>query len=545
MGVATLTPPAQRVGEELVYPDGRHELADDSAIRDSPLYNVDLAPVPIKRRTWSTYNYMALWIGMAHNIPTYLLASGLVALGMAWYQAILTIALANIIVLIPMLANSHAGTKYGIPYPVFARASFGVFGANVAALLRAGVACGWFGIQTWIGGFALYTLTGAALGGIDKSLGSSWVNAGSFTVVWGGPHPWTLWLSFIIFWAINIFIIMRGMDAVRRFENWAAPFVLVVALGLLAWMVTKAGGFGPIVSQGGKVGWGSDFWFKLFPPALMGMIAFWSTLSLNMPDFTRFGKSQRAQAWGQILGLPTTMTLFPLIAVLVTSATVVVFGHGDPTKAIWDPVQLVSQFGNPLVVIFALFTLAVATLSVNVAANIVSPSYDFSNVIPKLISFRTGGLITGVLGIVITPWKLLSTPQFYIFTWLGFYGGALGAIAGVLIADYWVMRNTNLKLGDLYRVDGEYRYSAGFNWRGLVSLLFGGLLAIGGAYSAPGTGPFPAQGVISPLYSWFPFHVYDYSWVVGLVAAFVCYLALSGLFPAGAVRRRPQAVAAT
>src|SRR5207302_679723 len=393
---------------------------------------------------WNTYNYMALWIGMAHIIPTCLLASGLVALGMAWYQAILTIAVANIIVLIPMLANSHAGTKYGIPYPVFARASFGVFGANVAALLRAGVACGWFGIQTWIGGSALYVLAG-------KLFGAGWTNS---TVV-AGQH-WTQWLSFAIFWAINIFIILRGMNAVRRFENWAAPFVLIVALGLLAWMVTKAGGFGPILSDPGKVGWGGTFWFVLFPPALMGMIAFWSTLSLNMPDFTRFGKSQRAQAVGQILGL-----------------------------------------------------------------------------------------ITGVLGIVIQPWNLLSNPNVYIFTWLGFYGGALGAIAGVLIADYWVMRSTVLKLGDLYKANGEYRYSAGFNWRGLVSLVVGGVLAVGGAYSTPGNGPFPKGGIIGPLYSWFPFHVYDYSWVVGLVAAFLCYLVLAAAFPAGAVRRTPQAAAAT
>jgi NCS1 family nucleobase:cation symporter-1 len=527
MATATYSPPAQRIGEELVYPDGRHELVDDAAIRNSPLYNADLAPVKLKDRTWNTYNYMALWVGMAHNIPTYLLASGLVALGMAWYQAILTIALANIIVLIPMLANSHAGTKYGIPYPVFARASFGVFGANVAALLRAGVACGWFGIQTWIGGGALYTLAGAILGGW-------WTNAGQIA-----GHPVTQWLSFLVFWAINILIIVRGMNAVRRFENWAAPFVLIVALGLLAWMVTKAGGFGPIVSQSGKVGWGTNFWLVLFPPSLMGMIAFWSTLSLNMPDFTRFGTSQRAQALGQILGLPTTMTLFPLVAVLITSATVVVYG-----KPIWDPVALTGHFSNPIVVLFALFTLAVATLSVNIAANVVSPSYDFSNVVPKWISFRTGGLITGVIGLLVPSWYLLDNPSTYVFTWLGFYGGALGAIAGVLIADYWVMRNTTLRLAHLYRTDGEYRYSAGFNWRGLVSLVIGGLLAVGGAYSTPGNGPFPAKGIIGPLYSWFPFHVYDYSWVVGLVVAFVCYLALSALFPAAAVRR-PQAAAAT
>jgi NCS1 family nucleobase:cation symporter-1 len=533
MGVATLTPPAQRIGEELVYPDGRHELADDSSIRDSPLYNKDLAPVKIKDRSWNTYNYLALWVGMAHNIPTYGLAAGLVLLGMSWYQAILTIALGNIIVLMPMLLNSHAGTKYGIPYPVFARASFGVFGANVAALLRAFVACGWFGIQTWIGGEALFIVMGKLLGIFSSDLGTSWLKAGLFF-----GSPWTQWLSFAIFWALNIFIIVRGLNTIRRFENWAAPFVIVVALGLLIWITSKAGGFGPLVSQPGKLGWGADFW-KLFFPALMGQIAFWSTLSLNMPDFTRFAKSQRAQAIGQTLGLPTTMTFFPLLAVLITSGTVAVYG-----TAIWNPVELVGKFDNALVVILALFTLGVATLSVNVAANVVSPSYDFSNAIPRLISFRTGGLITGVLGILIQPWRLYSDAHVYIFTWLGFYGGALGAIAGVLIADYWFMRNTNLKLGDLYRVNGGYRYSAGINWRGVVSLLVGGVLAVGGAYTAPGTtGPFPAKGVIPFLYQ--PVTFYDYSWIVGLVAAFLCYLALSALFPAAAARRRPQAAPAT
>src|SRR5713101_5067561 len=228
-GMPTATTVAPSV-EEVVYPDGRHELVDDRSIRNSPLYNEDLAPVPIKRRTWNTYNYMALWIGMAHNIPTYLLASGLVLLGMAWYQAILTIALPNIIVLIPMLANSHAGTKYGIPYPVFARASFGVFGANVAALLRAGVACGWFGIQTWIGGEAVFIIMGKLLGIFSSDLGTSWLKAGLFF-----GSPWTQWLSFAIFWALNIFIIVRGLNTIRRFENWAAPFVIVVALGLLIW----------------------------------------------------------------------------------------------------------------------------------------------------------------------------------------------------------------------------------------------------------------------------------------------------------------------
>ena len=296
-------------------------------------------------------------------------------------------------------------------------------------------------------------------------------------------------------------------------------------------MITKAHGLGPIVTQNGTLGWGGGFW-KLFFPALMAQIAFWSTLSLNMPDFTRFGKSQREQMLGQTLGLPTTMTLFPLLAVLITSATVAVYG-----KAIWDPIALTAKFSSPIVIVLALFTLAVATLSVNIAANVVSPSYDFSNLWPKAISFRLGGLITGVLGILIQPWRLYADPHVYIFTWLGFYGGALGAIAGVLIADYWVMRNTNLKLADLYREQGEYSYSGGFNFRGIAALLIGGILAVGGAYTSPGTpGPFPAKGLIPFLYQ--PFTLYDYSWIVGLVAAFLSYLALSALLPARRVAGR-------
>ena len=429
--------------EQTVLADGRIELKPDvdAALGASRLHNEDLAPVPISKRVWSTYNYVALWIGMAHNVATWTLAAGLVALGMAWYQAILTIMIANIVVLLPMLANSHAGTKYGIPFPVFARASFGTVGANLPALIRAGVACGWFGIQTWIGGGAIFVLVGSILG-------DSWTKAAPLSIGFGNyaSQPWTLWLSFMIFWALNIGIIMGGMDVIRRFENWAAPFVLIVGIFLMIWMVSQAGGMGPIVNDAGTLGWGDKFW-PVFFPSLMAMIAFWSTLSLNMPDFTRFGRSQKEQAIGQALGLPTTMTIFPLVAVITTSASQVVYG-----TAIWDPVALVGKFTNPLVVVFALFTLAIATLSVNVAANLVSPSYDFSNLWPKRISFRTGGLITAVIGILIQPWMLYQNPHAYIFTWLGTYGGATGAIAGVLIADYWWMRKRRFHLAALYRL---------------------------------------------------------------------------------------------
>ncbi len=496
--------------DDIIHPDGRHELTPEAyaTLDGSVLHNEDLAPVPMTRRTWTTYNYLALWVGMSINIPSWLLASGLIALGMSWTQAIMTIFLGNLIVLVPMLLISHAGTKYGLPYPVIARASFGTFGANLPALIRAGVACAWFGIQTWIGGTALFAVVGALLG-----TGSWWTTADKISIGIGvaAAQPWTLWLSFAVFWALNIIIILWGMEAIKRFEAWSAPFLIVVFLGLMVWMIARSGGLGPVVSEPGTLGWGGDFW-AIFPISLMGMIAFWSTLSLNMPDFTRFGRSQRDQAYGQALGLPITMTLFPLVGVLTTSATVIVFG-----EAIWDPVALTAKLENPIVLVLMLVTLAVATLTTNVAANVVSPSYDFSNLWPRRISFRTGGVITGILGILIMPWNLLNDPSSYIFTWLGTYGGATGAIAGVLVADYWWIRRTNLKLADLYRADGVYRYASGWNWIAVVSLLVGIFFAIGGAYSTGGA-PFPEGGIIAPLKG-----LYDYSWVVGLVVSGLLY----------------------
>jgi NCS1 family nucleobase:cation symporter-1 len=500
--------------EEIIHPDGRHELTPetDATLDGSALHNEDLAPVPLPKRTWTTYNYLALWVGMSINIPSWLLASGLIAIGMSWTQAIFTIFLGNLIVLVPMLLISHAGTKYGLPYPVIARASFGVFGANLPALIRAGVACGWFGIQTWIGGSPLRR---------DAAGTAPWATAEKFAVLIGPAQPWTMWLSFLVFWALNMLIILRGMEAIKRFENWAAPFLIVVFLGLMVWMVYRAGGLGPVVAESGTLGWGTDFWSK-FPLSLMGMIAFWSTLSLNMPDFTRFGRSQRDQVVGQALGLPTTMTLFPLVGVLTTSATVIVFG-----EALWDPVALTAKLENPIVLVLMLVTLALATLTTNVAANVVSPSYDFSNAWPTRISFKTGGIITGIIGIVIMPWNLLATPELYIFTWLGFYGGVTGGIAGVLIADYWLIRKRNFKLADLYRTTGIYRFAGGWNWRAVVALVVGAFIALGGAYSTPKadgtpTGPFPADGIIPFLKP-----VYDYSWLAAAVIALVIYWVLA------------------
>jgi nucleobase:cation symporter-1, NCS1 family len=469
--------------------DGRVELIDTARVEASPLYNHDLAPVPLARRNWTTYNYAALWVSMAHCIPTYMLASGLMASGMSWGQALVTILLGNTIVLIPILLNSHPGTKYGIPFPVFARAAYGTLGSNVPALMRALVACGWFGIQAWIGGEALHVFFRTMIPGWSTLLGAGVAG-----------HTTTEWLSFLLFWGLNVFIIYRGMDLVREVENWAAPYVLLMTGVLLWWAVSHANGLGPLLEQPGKFRTFAEFW-PVFVPSLTAMIGFWATLSLNMPDFTRFGKSQREQIIGQVVALPTTMSLFAAMGVLITSATAIIYG-----QAIWDPVQLVGKFTSPVIVAVSMFTVVVATIAVNIAANVVSPANDFANAFPRIISFKTGGLITGLLGIVIQPWKLLADPSGYIYTWLLGYSGGLGSIAGVLVVDYWIVRKRELHLEDLYLPTGEYR---GWNLRAIGATALGCFFAWGGFV-------IPA---LKPLY--------DYAWFVGFLVAGFAHLALA------------------
>jgi len=456
------------------------------------LYNKDLAPTALKQRKWGTYNFAALWIGMAHCVPTYALAGGLIALGMDWKQALFTITLGNLIVLVPMLLNAHPGTKYGIPFPVFARSAFGVFGANIPAILRAIVACGWFGINTYFGAIAIDTFLGFLIPGWS-GIGGTATFAFGLTVHGA--------IAFMIFWIFQIYIILRGMDAVRVFENWAAPVVMILGLALVIWMITAAKGFGPLLSQPSKFHTFGDF-FKIFIPSLTGMVGFWATLSLNIPDFTRFGKGQKQQMIGQAIGLPPTMLVFSAFGIIITSASVVVFG-----EALWDPAVLLGKFHNPITLVLALFGLVVASLSVNIAANTVSPANDFSNAIPKLISFKTGGVITGIIGILIMPWRLLADPSGYIFGWLGTYSGFLGPIAGVLIADYWVIRKRALNLADLYTEKGEYTFLGGFNIRAIISLVIGVVVALIGLF-------------VKPLH-----FLFDYAWFVGFAASFLAHWA--------------------
>jgi len=478
---------------------------------DSRLYNEDLAPVPPERRTWRVGSFAALWISMSACIPTYMLASSLIGGGMNWSQAILTIFLGNLIVLIPMLLNAHAGAKYGIPFPVYCRASFGTTGANVPAILRALVACGWFGIQTSIGGDALYQI----LTVFAPSLGPATMPE----LGWLGLNLPQL-LCFLFFWAINMWVVYRGIESIRVLLNIKAPLLIALGLLFLFWAYRHAGGFGPILSQPSQFSPGQakagQFW-AYFVPALTGMIGFWATLSLNIPDFSRYAASQRDQVLGQTLGLPLTMALFAFIGIAVTSATTIIFG-----QTIWNPVDVLKRFNNPVVLVVAMLAVCIATLATNIAANVVSPANDFSNVAPRQISFRLGGLMTGIIGILMMPWKLIANPNTYVFTWLGGYGALLGPIGGILIADYFVIRSCTLKVDQLYETQGEYRYSGGVSWIAVVTFVVAVLPSLPGfladVHVISGAG-FPAALL----------HIYDYAWFAGFAIAFVLYWALRAL----------------
>jgi len=460
---------------------------------DPSLYSHDLAPIPFEKRTWGVYNYAALWVAMSVCIPTYMLASGLIAGGMNWWQAVGTILLGNLIVLGPMILNAHAGTKYGIPFPVLVRASFGVKGANIPAVLRALVACGWFGIQTWIGGQAIYSM-----------LRIVWPAAGT---------PAASWICFFAFWLLNMYVVWRGIEIIKKLDAVSAPFMTMVLLLLLFWVTSKAGGIGPVLKAPGRFHSLAEF-LPFFVPSLTGMVGFWATVALNIPDFTRYAKSQKAQMIGQSLGLPPAMTLFSFIGVAVTSASAVIFG-----EQIWDPVVLIGRFQQPLVALIALVAILVATLNTNVAANVVSPSNDFANLAPRYISFRLGGLITGVMGLLMMPWKLMASAQSYVFGWLVGYSALLGPIAGVMIADYYIVRGRSLRLDDLYIRNGAYEYSNGFNYRAVAALAAGAAVALVGL-------------VVEPL-RW----LYNYAWFVGFVVSGALY---AGLMKTAATANAPK-----
>ncbi|MFL5329294.1 MAG: NCS1 family nucleobase:cation symporter-1 [Gemmataceae bacterium] len=524
------------------------ELRED--LSGSPYYNRDMAPVPRSERKWGMKDIAALWISMAACVTTYTLASSSISQGFSWWQSVLTIFIGNVIVLIPMVLNAHAGTRYGIPFPVYCRASFGLLGANVPALLRALVACGWFGIQSWIGGWAIY-----------KVLEMNFPEWQQLPLIDGLGITWPQFACFLFFWSINILIIYLGIESIRILLNFKAPLLIGLGLALLAWAVLQAravkpdAGFGPMFAEPSRLH-GREFWHFFFP-ALTAAVGYWATLSLNIPDFSRYAHSQRDQVLGQALGLPTTMALYSFIGAAVTSAAVIIYPN-VAAKELWEPINLITRFANPIVLALALFALSLATLATNIAANVVSPANDFAHVWPRYIGFRTGGLITGLIGIAIQPWRLYNDPSGYIYTWLIGYSSLLGAIGGILLADYYIIRRTKLDLAGLYRKLSPYWYSGGFNLVAIVALLAGIAPCVPGFLATITELPFWERFAGYPLvftktsaldaiaktyelknahiitFSDFWVDLYSYAWFVSFGVAFVVYLVCTPVFRSSA-----------
>jgi len=463
--------------------DGLFELTDAARAElvDSKYYNVDLAPTSLTQRTWTTYNICSLWIGMGICLPSYALASSMVALGMSTWLAVLNVALGNALILIPMQLNSHAGTKYGIPYPVFARLSFGPNGAQIASIARCIVGCGWCGIQTWFGGYALYTILIVlfpAMAGSNIALGA----------------------TFLIFWAMNIIPAYRGSEWIKYLEAWGAPLLGFLSVAIFIWAIVQAGNAGhgffeimntksnpEIVAAGGGM-------FLVFAGGLSANMAFWATLALNIPDFSRYAKSQRAQFMGQLYGMPTTMAAYAFIGAFVTNATP--FIPATNGQMISDPTQVIALIGNPIAAILGAVGVIVATLTTNIAANIVAPSNGFSNLAPKRISYRSGVIITGIIAIAMQPWKLMDSANAYIFGWLGTYGILLGPLAGIYIADYYLVKKRNIDVMSLFQGEkGRYWYAGGFNPKAIIAWIVGCVPPLIGMF-VDGLAPLYANGYV-------------------------------------------------
>jgi nucleobase:cation symporter-1, NCS1 family len=465
---------------------GLYEMTDEAreSVKDSHYFNEDLAATKLKQRTWTTYNVTALWVSMCICIPTYMMAAGIMAAGLTWWQALINVALGNLIVLIPMQLNSHAGTKYGIPYPVFARLSFGVRGSNIAAMARAIVGAGWFGIQCWIGGEAINAILGTLIPG--------WSNLSL-----------AVWISFLGFWALNVAIVHRGPETIKFMQSWTVPILVTISLALVIWAYVSVLGMGkgisdilnmPVANKPKSFG-------ITFLKSLAANIAFWSTLALNIPDFSRFAKSQKAQFKGQLFGLPLTMVAFSFVGIFVTGATRVLYGH-----FIWDPVQVIALMHNPVASVIGCLGIMIATTNTNVAANAVATSNDISNLNPRKISFKTATLITGAAGIAIMPWKLMSSASSYIFGWLGTYGILLGPLAGIYIADYYIHRKKLVDVQSLFSgKEGRYWYGNGLNEKAIYTWILALILPVSGLF-------IPSLSILA-----------DAGWMVGFVLALIIY----------------------
>ncbi|CAA7390868.1 unnamed protein product [Spirodela intermedia] len=462
----------------------------------------DLAPTTAARRTFTSWDMACLWVGLVVGVPSYYLAGSLVDLGMAWWQGIATVVLANLILLVPLVLTGIPGTKYGIPFPVLARSAFGVHGAHVPTLLRALVGCGWYGIESWIGGEAVFLLLPETL----KQSSLAWSE-----VPWLGTSPLEF-LCFMAFWSAQLVIIWKGIDGIRELEKYSAPILIVLTASLLCWAYFAAGGFGNMLSMTSRLS-PSEF-PAVFFPSLTANISFWATLALNIPDFTRYARSQKDQILGHV-GLPVFMGLFTFVGLAVASSTETIFGH-----IISDPIRLLGQVGGFGTRLLAILGISLATITTNIAANVVAPANALVNLSPSLFTFRRGALLTAALGIAFQPWRLLRTSESFVYTWLVGYSALLGPIGGVILADYYLIKRGELDLAGLYSTSplGPYYYRNGCNPAAVVALAVGILPIVPGFLSKVGLVASTAKVFLI---------AYDNAWFVSTFASTLVYWLLS------------------
>lgn len=472
--------------KKILNKSGLCQLTDEAVakIKNSKYYNDDLAPTSFKQRNWTAYNIASCWVGMNVCIPAYQMASSAITMGLSWWIALLLVALGNVIILIPIQLNSNIGTKYGIPFPVFSRVSFGIRGAQIPSVVRAVIGTGWTGILIWVGAESLQV--------VMCLLFPAWV---SFV-----PGKW---IMFILFWALNIGIAYAGPNVLKKFESCSAPLLGIVCATLLGWGIYVTYNTGHTFFDAlNAVSTPADFNFgNTFVACLVANIAFYSTWALNIPDLSRFAKSQKAQFKGQALGMPTSMVIIAFIGVYVTGASSLAFG-----EPLWDPNLIIEAIGSPGAAIFGALGISLATLTTNVTTNILPPANGFSNLAPSKISFRRGVIITGILTIVMQPWKLVADPSGYIYDWLGTYGALTGPIASIFIYDYYFLRKRRIALDELYKErEGRYWYKNGFNMKAVYAW---GLSII-----------LPVLGKFIPAFSGFSL----YGWILSFALGFVFY----------------------
>lgn len=476
-------------------------LGPDGFDPDPTLVNDDLMPTTSSQRSFSGWEMASLWVGLVVGVPSYYLAGSLVDLGMAWWQGIATVVAANVILLVPLVLTGHPGARYGISFPVLARSSFGIRGAHVPTLLRAFVGCGWYGIETWIGGEAIFLL-------LPKFIQQSSM---SRTLPWLGTSPLEF-ACFMVFWVAQFSIVWKGMEGIRELEKYSAPILILLTSCLLVWAYVRAGGFSYMLSLSSRLS-SSEFW-SLFFPSLTANISFWATLALNIPDFTRYAKSQKDQIIGQA-GLPIFMGAFTFVGLAVTCSTKVIFG-----RVISNPIQLLGEIGGLPTIILSILGISLATITTNIAANVVAPANALVNLSPSKFTFRRGALLTALLGIAFQPWRLLQSSESFVYTWLVGYSALLGPIGGIVLADYYLVQKANLGIKDLYSLSpyGAYYYTGGYNLAAMVALIFGILPVVPGFLQK--------VGILSTIPNAFVV-IYNNAWFFSFFSAGFLYWVLS------------------